>query len=252
MTFKDLHEQKQPIVMANVWDVPSAKVAERLHFQSIGTSSGAIAAMLGYQDGEEMTFAELEYMVQRIVSSTNLPLSVDLEAGYSRDAVEITKHITKLAELGVVGINIEDSIVEQGVRKLVDVDIFSKTLQEVCTRLRNDNISMFVNVRTDSFLLGISDALDETQKRIKYYEQAGADGIFTPCIEQVSDIKTIIESTDLPINVMCMPNLPDFKTLANLGVKRISMGNFLFEQMYRQLERTTQSVLEQESFQVVF
>ena len=84
-TFEKLHRQTLPLLIGNVWDVPSAKIAELVGFQAIGTSSAAIAKMLGYEDGEEMTFSELSYIVERINANTQLPLSVDLEVGYSRD-----------------------------------------------------------------------------------------------------------------------------------------------------------------------
>ena len=251
MEFKNLHNQNKPLLIGNVWDVPSTKTAEKLSFQAIGTSSSAIASILGYKDGEEMEFSELEYFVKRIALNTNLPLSVDLESGYSRKPKEIVNHIKRLAELGVVGINIEDSIVNEK-RILLNANDFAKTLKEIKENLEKENIDVFINVRTDTFILLQENVIEETKKRIQIYQNAGANGIFTPCIEKENDIKIIVNSTSLPINVMCMPNLPDFETLAKLGVKRISMGNFLFDKMYDKFEETTQTVLNQNSFKSIF
>jgi 2-methylisocitrate lyase-like PEP mutase family enzyme len=251
MKFKKLHHQRHPLLLCNVWDVPSARVAENLNFNAIGTSSSAIASLLGYNDGEELEFSELEYMVKRIVSNTKLPVSVDLESGYSRKPSEIADYIKRLAQLGVAGINIEDSIVLNE-RTLLDAHEFTQTLAEVKERLLNQDIDIFINVRTDTFLLGVENTISETKKRIKLYENAGADGIFTPCIVNKHDIEEIADDTHLPINVMCMPNLPDFATLHNLGVKRISMGNFLFDKMYGNLEKITQNILMDNSFKTIF
>ncbi|MDY8137697.1 isocitrate lyase/phosphoenolpyruvate mutase family protein [Aquimarina sp. 2201CG5-10] len=251
MKFKNLHNQNVPLFIGNVWDVPSSKTAEKLKFQAIGTSSSAIATLLGYQDGEEMKFEELAYFVKRIVLNTNLPLSVDLESGYSRNPKEIANYIKELVDLGVVGINIEDSIVENN-RTLLNPDQFAHVLSKVNEILQIENIDIFINVRTDTFLLGQPNVIEETKKRIRLYEKAGANGIFTPCIEQASDIKEIVNCTDLPINVMCMPNLPDFDTLTKLGVKRISTGNFLFDKMYSQFENTAKEILNQKSFKSIF
>lgn len=251
MEFKNLHNQEKPLLIGNVWDVPSVKTAEKLNFQAIGTSSSAIATLLGYNDGEEMEFSELEYFVKRIALNTNLPLSVDLESGYSRKPKEIVNHIRRLAELGVVAINIEDSIVNEK-RILLDADDFAKTLTEIKEQLEKENIDVFLNVRTDTFILLQENVIAETKKRIQLYQNAGANGIFTPCIEKENDIKTIVNSTNLPINVMCMPNLPDFETLTKLGIKRISMGNFLFDKMYGKFEETIQTVLNQNSFKSIF
>jgi 2-methylisocitrate lyase-like PEP mutase family enzyme len=252
MEFKNLHQQNQPLLIANVWDVPSVKIAEQLHFQALGTSSAAIASLLGYKDGEEMKFSELAYFVERIAANSNLPLSVDLESGYSRNPVEICDHIKQLVDLGVVGINIEDSIIIDGKRVLLNADDFAEALSEIKQSLKRDHIEIFINVRTDTFIVLKENHVEETKRRIKLYEEAGADGIFTPAIVKAADIKEIVNSTNLPVNVMCMPNLPDFNTLTELGVKRISMGNFLLDKMYQELENIAETVLQQQSFQSIF
>jgi len=251
MTFKALHNQHRPLIIGNVWDVPSSKIAQKSGLQAIGTSSAAIAAMLGYKDGEEMNFAELKCIVRRIAQCTTLPLSVDLESGYSRDPKEIAKHIMSLAELGIVGINIEDSVVAEN-RVSLDPVVFAKTLNEVNKILTSQNIDIFINVRIDTFILNHSNLIEETKRRMKLYQDAGADGFFIPSIESISHIKEIVEFTKLPVNVMCMPNLPDFDTLTRLGVKRISMGNFLFDNMYVQFGVTTKELLSKKSFKSVF
>ncbi|MEL7220609.1 MAG: isocitrate lyase/phosphoenolpyruvate mutase family protein [Bacteroidota bacterium] len=251
MNFNQLHAQGSPLLICNVWDVASAKTAQKLNFKAIGTSSGAMANMLGYQDGEEMSLGELVYMVERITQSVNLPLTVDLEAGYSRTPTEIAEHIIQLAHLGVVGVNLEDSIVNEK-RELVAAASFAKLLQEVATIVKQHQSSIFINVRTDTFLLNIPNKLEETLARGHIYEQAGADGLFVPCVENEKDINTIIQGTILPLNVMCMPALPDFNTLAALGVRRISMGNFVFNHINHQLKKTLKDILHHHSFQNLF
>jgi 2-methylisocitrate lyase-like PEP mutase family enzyme len=251
MEFKNLHKQDKPLLIGNVWDVPSTKTVEKLNFQAIGTSSSAIATLLGYNDGEEMEFSELEYFVKRIGLNTNLPLSVDLESGYSRNPKKIVNHIKRLAELGVVGINIEDSIVNEK-RILLNANDFAKTLKEIKEHLEKENVDVFINVRTDTFILLQENVIEETIKRIQLYKKSGADGIIIPCIEKENDIKIIVDSTTLPINVMCMPNLPNFEILTKLGVKRISMGNFLFDKMYNKFEESLQTIVNQSSFKSIF
>ncbi|MEM1137022.1 MAG: isocitrate lyase/phosphoenolpyruvate mutase family protein [Bacteroidota bacterium] len=251
MNFKDLHKQEKPLLLCNVWDVASTKVAEKLNFQALGTSSAAISNMLGYADGEGITFSELQYMVQRIMKHTSLPLSVDVEAGYGRDVATIVKNIKALAKLGVVGINIEDSTVEKE-RKLLVAESFSKILLALKQQLEKDNVPIFLNVRTDTFLLGPPNPIDETIKRIQLYERAGADGIFIPCIEKEEDIKNVVTNTKLPTNLMCMPNLPNFERLKVLGVKRISMGNFLFDKLHKYFEKELNEIAIQQSFNPVF
>lgn len=249
--FCDLHQQEPPLILGNVWDVSGAKKFEIQGFNAIGTSSAAIAYMLGYEDGEEISFSELKYIVKRIITNISIPLSVDLEGGYGRKASEIVGNIEQLSDLGVVGINIEDSLVNKD-RELRSIDDFAGIISEIKSYIRKNNINIFVNVRTDPFLLGMSKPLDEALKRISAFEQAGADGIFTPGITNKDDIKAVTSSTNLPVNVMCMPELPSFQILSNLGVKRISMGNSVQSSILNDLEKRINKVQVEQSFDSFF
>lgn len=192
--------------------------------------------MLGYNDGKEISFAELKYIVERIITNISIPLSVDLEGGYGKKASEIADYIKQLSDLGVVGVNIEDSLVNKD-RKLRSIENFSGIISEVKNYLKKNNINLFVNIRTDPFLLGISNPLEEALKRISAFEQAGADGIFIPGIIDEDDIKPVTFCTKLPVNVKCMPYLPSFDVLKDLGVKRLSMGNFVHHTLMNDLEK---------------
>lgn len=252
LKFKELHSQTKPLLIGNVWNVQSAKVYEKLNFQAIGTSSAAIAHSLGYEDGQQMPFSALLFIVERICKCVSLPLTVDIEFGYGNTATEIANNIISLEKLGVVGINIEDSFFENDERNLKDILQFSQLLKEVKNILTKQGISIFINVRCDAFLLNIPNTLQIAIERIKPHELAGADGIFLPCITKENDISTIVSQTKLPLNVMCMPELPNFETLENLGVKRISMGNFLNGFAYTSLESMTANILTEQSFNALF
>lgn len=251
-TFKELHQQKDLLLLANVWDVPSAKVAEDLGMQAIGTSSGAMASLLGYPDGEGLPFAEMAYLVGRIAANTTLPLSVDLEAGYSRNPEEVVQHVVQLAKLGVVGINIEDSLVIKGQRVLRSQEEMGILLQYLVQALQAQQVPVFINVRIDTFVTAAPQALEETKKRIQHYAAAGADGIFLPCLTDLAMIQELVNTTALPLNLMAMPSLPSWKKLQELGVKRLSMGDFAARQMQQNLKNTIQSVLQQQSFAPLF
>lgn len=247
-----LHEEIHPLLLCNVWDVGSAKLAEKLGFKAIGTSSAAIAAMLGYADGEEMSFRELFFVVERIVEHTSLPLSVDIEGGYSEKPEMVLEHIFSLSKLGVVGVNIEDSRVF-GKRQLLDKRDFAGMLEGVCQGVKSAfKAPFFINVRTDAFMTQHPNPVAETIERASLYQSVGANGLFVPGIEKTEDIHAVVQATALPVNVMCMPNLPDFKTLKALGVKRISMGNFLFERLNQHLEQSLKSILQSNSFEPIF
>jgi 2-methylisocitrate lyase-like PEP mutase family enzyme len=250
--FKNLHYTKTPFLLGNVWDVRSAKTLEKLGYQALGTSSAAVAATLGYADGQNMPFEEYLFIVERIKKSTNLPFSVDIEFGYGETVEAIVNNIIKLQGLGVIGINIEDSLVVEGKRVLEDAAVFQQKLANITQRLEEKSLSMFINVRCDAFLLNLPNTLEEAISRVKLYENTGVDGIFLPCITSVSDINAVISITRLPLNVMAMPNLPDFQTLQEVGVKRVSVGNFVHDYVFRQMEQTCLKIEEKGSFSALF
>jgi 2-methylisocitrate lyase-like PEP mutase family enzyme len=249
MNFTALHQQSAPLLLANVWDVASARAAQQAGYLAIGTSSAAIAAMLGYEDGEQMSFAELLLVVKRIRAVCPLPLSVDMEAGYGDTAQEIAANLQQLAKLGVVGVNLEDSRVVNGKRQLQDARQFAGQLREIRARVTDP---LFFNIRTDTFLLNVENALAETLLRGQLYREHGADGLFVPCVVNNPDIAAIARQITLPLNVMCMPTLADFAQLAALGVRRISMGNFIHAALQSRLNDLLLAVQTQQSFGGVF
>lgn len=252
MNFAELHNQHEPLLIANVWDAASAVAAHEAGYQVLGTSSAAIASTLGYEDGQEMPFDELLYMVTRIQALSNLPLSVDMEAGYGDTAEEIITNLRRLAQTGVSGVNLEDSRVINGVRQLDDVSDFSRNLRAVCNALRSENYNLFLNIRTDTYLLGHEDALQETILRGHNYKAAGADGLFVPCLTSEKDISLIEKATDLPLNVMCMPDLPSFDRLKLAGISRISMGNFVHSAIQSKLIDLMHAIRSRQTFEGLF
>ncbi len=250
-TFKNLHQQDSALLLGNVWNVQSALLYQKLGFKAIGTSSDAIARSLGYEDGEKMPFDDLLRIVKNIQSKISIPLTVDIEGGYSRNTSEIINNIISLHNLGVVGVNIEDSI-SSSTREIVDAQEFSKTIQTIKSYISNNNIDIFLNVRTDFYIMGLANPLSETLKRIKVYEDSGADGIFVPCIEADKEIRQVVAATTLPINVLPMPNQSGFNNLNDLGVKRISVGSFLYNDMVATLEKTIVDILKNKSFSPIF
>jgi 2-methylisocitrate lyase-like PEP mutase family enzyme len=249
--FSQLHQDATPLLLGNIWDVNSAKLFESAGYKAIGTSSMAVANTFGYQDGEQMGFETLLHLAKRVVQVVNIPLTVDIEGGYSQTIEGIIQNIEGLHDVGVVGVNIEDSTANPK-RQFQAVSEFQAKLSKVADHLSQKNIDMFLNVRTDGFLLGVSDALIETLSRIKAYENSGASGIFVPCITDKNDIREVVESTRIPINVMCMPGLPGFEDLKLLGVKRISMGPFVKNFANQKTEEAVKAILAQNNFSVLF
>lgn len=230
--FKQLHQSRSLFVLPNVWNAKSAQILEKENYPAIATSSAAVANGLGYQDGEDMPFEDYLLIIKRILAVVKIPLTVDMEMGYGKTNEEIYANLRTLAKLGVAGINIEDSTIIPTGRELKDANTFAQTIAFIKSKLAAEQLELFINVRCDTYILNVANKQQETAKRLSLYEAAGADGIFLPLISEPADIQAAVKHTKLPINVMCIPNLPNLDTLQNLGVKRVSLGPFLFNKVY--------------------
>lgn len=237
--FKKLHAQQKLLILGNVWDAQSAKIAEDAGFKALGSSSHAIANAMGYEDGEKITVDELLFVVERIVKAVKIPVSVDFESGYSDNPDEVAKNVKKFVDLGVVGINLEDGQVENGKRVLGDSDLHKQKIEAIKAETNN----IFINARTDTYTTKHASALDESIRRIQLYSKAGADGSFVPLIETEADIKAFLEATTIPLNVFLTPNLPSIEELNKLGVKRVSHGAKVYEWLVTQNTKVFQDFI---------
>jgi ketosteroid isomerase-like protein len=132
--------------------------------------------------------------------------------------------------------------------QLQTIPAFQRTIAAVADHISRKNLKIFLNIRTDAFLLGMPSALSETLTRIRNYETTGANGIFVPCITRKEQIKEVVQATALPINVMCMPGLPDLDELGTLGVKRVSMGSFFYDRVYENAGKLSRAINNKRNF----
>jgi 2-methylisocitrate lyase-like PEP mutase family enzyme len=246
--FKDLHKSGNLFVLPNAWNAASALLFQEQQFPAIATSSAAVAGSLGYEDGEQMPFSEYLFIVRRILSVVRVPVTVDIEMGYGNSNEAIYDNIMQLIDLGVVGINIEDSIIQGSGRTLKDAVRFAKTIEFIRNKLSSGSHDLFINIRCDTFILNVTDKLAETLRRLKIYETTGAEGIFLPCIADEKDIMTVVQNTSLPLNVMAIPGLPGLDRLQQLGVRRASMGNFLYNKTYGAADELGRQIVTDRNF----
>ncbi len=226
IAFTALHTEEEPLLLGNVWDAHTAKLAENAGFKALGSSSHAIANVLGYEDGEQISFEELLFMIKRIVAVASVPVSVDFESGYSDDPRQVAQYVKQLSDMGIAGINLEDSVVKDGKRVLGDPALLAEKIRAI-----QSATDIFINARTDTFTTKHPEALEESITRSMIYEEAGANGIFVPLLESASDISIFTQRVRLPLNVFITPALPAYADLQRLGVKRISHGAKYYERL---------------------
>jgi len=150
---------------------------------------------------------------------------VDFEGGYSEDDGELAANISRLLDLGVIGINFEDRIVKGS--GLYSVDRQARRIAAIRKAAEQKGIDLFINARTDVFFEHGEDAAQAVGKaldRAKAYAAVGASGFFVPGLVDDALIGQICEGVSLPVNVMVMDGVPSNARLSELGVARISYG----------------------------
>jgi len=225
--FRALHRRGSPLVLFNIWDVGSAKAVEEAGAQALATGSWSVAAANGFSDGEHVPLEMTIENARRIANSTTLPVSLDIESGYGTEPAQVGKTLTRVAQVGVVGCNIEDSVPGDGTLR---------PIAEQVARLRSARLAVdascpdfFINARTDLFFQlspeqhGLTLA-DNAIERARAYAEAGADGIFVPGLIDEGLIAHICSATMLPVNVMIGDTSPPLDRLGAAGVARISYG----------------------------
>jgi len=241
--FYGLHHQGKSFIIANAWNAKSAQIIEQCGFEAVATSSGAIAESLGYKDGEQIPFAEMLYMVKRIKAVTTIPLSVDMERGYTNELDILNTHLQQLIDAGVVGINLEDAQGEQ---------LYLQKLSGIKNFLKKTGQRLFINARTDAFLQKLDLPLETVLRRAKLYKDAGADGLFVTAVPDTNILQQLSKEVALPLNVVSTPNLGPTGELASYGVKRISMAVQLYKKAYSQVENLAKNIREGQSFSPLF
>ncbi|OJV82714.1 MAG: hypothetical protein BGO34_17535 [Bacteroidia bacterium 44-10] len=250
--FIKLHSGDEPFILGNVWDAKSAQLAEKAGYKAVGISGHAIAENLGYRDGEDMSFDELLFVVGKVIKSVSIPVSVDIDGGYGRSIGKVNEHVGQLVKMGASGINIEDSVVKDKKRSLVEAGKFAKIIEGIRTFLTEQKSKLFVNVRVDAYVTKQPNPLEETLKRAKLFEEAGADGIFVPLLSDDKEITKVVQSTKLPFNAYLQPGTPSFSRLKQIGVKRISSGAAVHAQSYAKAYELYSLLLNQKRFGKLF
>jgi 2-methylisocitrate lyase-like PEP mutase family enzyme len=232
--FGALHVKGTPVVLYNAWDTGSAKAIVDAGAAAVATSSWSVATAQGFEDGEDLPLALAEQIVGRIAQSVDVPVTVDFEGGYSDDDRKLASNISKLIDLGIIGINFEDRVVKG--KGLYAIDRQAKRIAAIRHAAEQKGIPLFINARTDVFL-GNSADVDEALERGKAYAAAGASGFFIPGLTDAGQIRRIAEEATLPVNVMVMEGVPSNDKLAKLGVARVSYGPIPYVETIEALQK---------------
>jgi len=213
--------------LANAWDGGSARLAQAAGARAIATSSAAVAWAHGWPDGDLLPVELLLQTTRAVTGATDLPVTIDIEGGYSDDPARVGALVTQLLQAGAVGINIEDGS--------KDPALLCDKIAAARAAAGAAGVDLFINARIDTWLRGLvppAQRVSETLARAARYRAAGASGLFAPGVTEEGEIAALVAGTDMPVNVLAWTGLPDAVRLQALGVRRLSAGSAISEAMH--------------------
>jgi 2-methylisocitrate lyase-like PEP mutase family enzyme len=228
---RSLHRPGDPLLLPNAWDVATARAVVAAGFPVVATTSGGVAATLGYADHEGAPGDEMLAAAARIVRGVDVPVTVDAEAGYGMEPVEL---VAALRSVGAAGCNLEDS--DHAAGSLRDPDRHAEWLSGVRQAASDDGYPLVINARVDVFLgpflagagPGTQEELvPEALRRANAYLEAGVDCVFPIILWEGDALSRFSSDVRGPVNVVRLPQAPSLAELAELGVARVSWGILL-------------------------
>ena len=222
--FRRLHEAGC-FVIPNPWDIGSARALVGLGFPAVATTSAGVAWTLGRRDNEislELSLAHL----RTIAAAVEVPVNADFEDGFARDPINVAANVWAAAETSIAGLSIEDSTGDQAA-PLYDFDLAVERIKAARRAIDDSGTGVLLTARSEGFIAGRPD-LAETIRRLVAYAEAGADCLYAPGVRSMNDVSAIVNaSAPKPVNVLVSTDFTTVAQLAELGVRRISVGGAL-------------------------
>ncbi len=247
MTFRDLHKKGDPFILANAWDIGSAKMLAALGARAIATSSAAHAFTLGRPDGGTVTRDEALAHAADLVTAVTVPVSGDFENGFGHDPDTVAETVRLSAEVGLAGISIEDAALPGD--HAYDFDLAVERIKAASAAARALPRDFFLLARADGVMNGHYD-IDEALRRIRAFDTAGADGLYVPLPKTVADLNRVIGATEKPINVLVAGPYAQMRRaeFAAMGAARLSLGSALARVTHRAIHDAATAMFDAGDF----
>jgi len=227
--FKALHERDGLFIIPNPWDAGSAKILTGLGFEAFTTTSAGLAYALGRPDGHAMISREETLdNACAIIDATHLPVAADLENGFGDTPEACAETILAAAGVGLVGGSIEDATGNDN-DPIYSFDLSVARIKRAVEAARSLPFHFTLTARAENMIHGKID-LQDTIKRLAAYADAGANVLFAPGLKTREQISEVVKAVaPKPVNIVLGAAGFDisFNELADLGVKRVSLGSAL-------------------------
>jgi 2-methylisocitrate lyase-like PEP mutase family enzyme len=219
--FRELHKPGEPLLMPNPWDAGSARVLASLGFAALATTSSGFAATLGRLDGN-ISLDEALAHAAVMAAATGVPVSADFENAFADEPAGVAANISRAAGTGLAGCSIEDFTGRAG-DPIYAAGLAAERVAAAAEAAHAGPVRLVLTARAENYLHGHPD-LGDTIARLQSYQAAGADVLYAPGLTDADDIRAVVSSVDLPVNVLALPAAPPVPVLAELGVARVSVG----------------------------
>ena len=248
--FRELHESGC-FVLPNPWDAGSAIYLEHVGFKALATTSAGFAFSKGLADGPDFVLRDmmLEHF-REIVAATPLPVNADYQNGYADDPEGVAESVRLCVETGVAGLSIEDNS-GQSEEPLYDFDLAVERIKAARAAIDDLGIPVILTARCEAYLVGDPDAFNTSIERLVAFADEGADCLYAPGVTDPEEISAIVDAVaPKPVNVLVSTNNCNVTVsqLADLGVRRISVGGALARAAWGGFVAAAKAIHEQGSF----
>ena len=249
LSFVALHRAPGAFVIPNPWDAGSARILAAVGFEALATTSAGLAFALGRRDAEGLLSRDDALAnAAVIVQATDLPVSADLEDGFGPRPEDVAETIRQAAAIGLVGCTIEDTTADPA----HPIHGFSLSVERVSAAVEAAEALPFpftLTARAENFLFGRPD-LDDTIRRLRAFEDAGANVLYAPGLPDLDAIRAVCAAVSRPVNVIAglAGNRYSVAELAGAGVKRISLGSTLARAALGALARAAREIRDHGTF----
>jgi 2-methylisocitrate lyase-like PEP mutase family enzyme len=237
---RSLHVPGDPLLLPNAWDVATARAVVDAGFPVVATTSGGVAAALGYEDHHGAPAGEMLAAAARIVRGVDVPVTVDAEAGYGMEPAEL---VAALSDAGAAGCNLEDTDHDAG--ELSDPARQAEWLRAVREAASDQDYTLVINARIDVFLSALLSGSERSQgelvpealERARAYADAGVDCVYPIALWEADALAAFVSEAPVHVNALAIPQAPSLAELAELGVARVSWGTLLHGEAMQQFSQ---------------
>ncbi len=245
--FRRLHESGC-FVIPNPWDIGTACYLRHLGFRALATTSSGLAFSRGLPDAEWAVPRDMVLKhIAEIVSATDLPVNADFESGYAHQPEGVAANVRLCVETGVAGLSIEDATGDRE-KPLYDLRLAVERIQAARSAIGASGV--LLTARSECFLVGCPEPLPEAIRRLQAFAEAGADVLFAPGVRERADIQAVVAAVrPKPVNVLMSANTGiSVSGLAEMGVRRVSLGSSLARAAWTGFNRAAKLIAEEGSF----